>query len=82
MRKVRPYIEKIEKQSSTWKYKYKSLKGQFDQLTKELAAKQARIDALMMEFCPGEMPVEQKRNWEQHQTTPPQNLKVSADVPT
>lgn len=32
-----------------------------------LNAKQAKIDRLMMEFCPGEMSASQKRNWARHQ---------------
>lgn len=32
-----------------------------------LAAKQAKIDALMLEFCPGEMSAEQRAEWAKHQ---------------
>lgn len=34
---------------------------------KEIAAKQAEIDRLMLEFCPQEMTPEQVANWEAHQ---------------
>lgn len=39
-----------------------------------LDAKQAKIDALMMEFCPGEMSREQREEWAKHQQP------VSADL--
>lgn len=32
-----------------------------------LSRKQARIDALMLEFCPGEMSAEQRAEWAEHQ---------------
>lgn len=38
-----------------------------EQLLRALDAKQAKIDALMMEFCPGEMSAEQRMEWEKHQ---------------
>lgn len=33
----------------------------------QLAAKQAEIDALMLEYCPNEMTEEQKAEWAAHQ---------------
>ncbi len=36
-------------------------------LLRALDAKQAKIDALMLEFCPGEMSAEQRAEWEKHQ---------------
>jgi hypothetical protein len=36
-------------------------------LLSALDAKQAKIDALMLEFCPGEMSAEQRAEWEKHQ---------------
>ena len=33
----------------------------------EVAALQARIDALMLEYCPDEMTPEQVANWAKHQ---------------
>jgi hypothetical protein len=36
-------------------------------LLDELARRQAKIDALMLEFCPGEMTPEQVENWTRHQ---------------
>lgn len=38
-----------------------------DNLTNALYAKQAKIDALMLEFCPGEMPAEQRAEWAKNQ---------------
>ncbi len=37
------------------------------ELVKECEAKQAQIDALMLEYCPDEMTTEQIDNWEKHQ---------------
>jgi hypothetical protein len=36
-------------------------------LMSALESKQARIDALMLEFCPGEMSAEQRAEWAEHQ---------------
>lgn len=36
-------------------------------LLEERKAMQAKIDALMLEFCPGEMTAEQVENWASHQ---------------
>lgn len=36
-------------------------------LQKELASKQAKIDSLMLEYCPDEMTVEQTDEWARHQ---------------
>lgn len=38
-----------------------------EELKRELAAKQAQIDALMLEFCPDEMTDEQRANWARNQ---------------
>lgn len=38
-----------------------------ESLIRALHAKQAKIDALMLEFCPGEMSAEQKAEWATHQ---------------
>lgn len=40
-------------------------------LLRALDAKQAKIDALMMEFCPGEMSKEQREEWAKHQQPVP-----------
>lgn len=39
------------------------------ELTQQLAAKQARIDELMLEYCPNEMTEEQLEEWSKHQRT-------------
>lgn len=36
-------------------------------LKRALDAKQSKIDALMFEFCPGEMSAKQRANWAKHQ---------------
>jgi hypothetical protein len=37
------------------------------ELRKDAASKQAKIDALMLEYCPDEMTPEQLGEWEKHQ---------------
>jgi hypothetical protein len=37
------------------------------ELEQQLAANQAKIDALMLEYCPDEMTPEQVANWAAHQ---------------
>lgn len=44
-----------------------SLRAALLQYEKNEDAKQARIDALMLEFCPDEMTEEQLANWAAHQ---------------
>jgi signal transduction histidine kinase len=44
-----------------------ALRRSVDNLMKTVDAKQAKIDALMQEFCPGEMSAEQRQRWEDHQ---------------
>jgi len=41
-----------------------ALNERIKQLESELAAKQAKIDALMLQYCPDEMSQEQISNWE------------------
>ena len=38
-----------------------------DKLKSVSEAKQAKIDSLMLEYCPDEMTKEQIENWEKHQ---------------
>jgi len=38
------------------------------QLERELAAKQAEIDRLKLEYCPNEMTMQQRMEWAKHQT--------------
>jgi len=44
-----------------------ALIGRADRAEAEAAAKQARIDELMLEYCPDEMTPEQIENWKRHQ---------------
>ena len=44
-----------------------------DELSTKLAAAQARIDELMLEFCPDEMTPEQLANWAAHQRAVPES---------
>lgn len=43
----------------------------WDNRNKEVMALQAKIDALMLEFCPKEMTIEQMKAWEKHQVGAP-----------
>lgn len=43
------------------------LQARVAELEREVAAKQARIDALMIEYCPDEMTPEQVAEWARHQ---------------
>lgn len=45
----------------------KELADKVMDLVQENEAKQAKIDALMLEFCPDEMPPEQVEEWRKHQ---------------
>jgi len=44
---------------------------QISVLQKQLQAKQAKIDALMLEFCPEVITTEQFENWAKHQVKNP-----------
>lgn len=44
-----------------------ALQREINQLRKDLEALQAKIDRLMLEYCPEEMTEEQKANWAKHQ---------------
>lgn len=53
-------IEQLEAENA-------SLKEQLAAAQKDAEAKQAQIDALMLEYCPTEMMQEQLENWATHQ---------------
>ena len=42
-------------------------RAEIERLRAQVAALQARVDALMLEFCPDEMNEEQLENWARHQ---------------
>ena len=42
----------------------------------DLNAQKAKIDRLMLEYCPDEMTEDQKENWAKHQRPVTPNLKV------
>ena len=46
---------------------YAALQEQNSSLSRRIESHQARIDALMLEFCPDEMTAEQKAEWAGHQ---------------
>ncbi|MES2730012.1 MAG: hypothetical protein V4621_07980 [Pseudomonadota bacterium] len=45
---------------------------EMEALQRAVQAKQAEIDRLMLEFCPGEMTAEQMAEWERHQRRVPE----------
>lgn len=55
----------------------KELEAEFERVTKELNAKQAVIDSLMLEFCPNEMTSEQLAEWARSQRPAPAVSGVS-----
>jgi hypothetical protein len=59
-------MSKYATQADYWKAKAESL--------------QAKVDALMLEYCPEEMTPEQKANWAAHQVaaTPEQEAAIDA----
>ena len=44
-----------------------ALQAENERLRKENGVKQARIDSLMLEYCPDEMSTEQLKTWGEHQ---------------
>jgi hypothetical protein len=55
---------------TTWEEMSRCYLEQFDRaerLQRELNAKQAVLDRVMLEYCPGEMTEEQMTNWKKHQ---------------
>lgn len=43
------------------------LVAEIEDLKKQVASKQAEIDGLMLEYCPGDMTTEQIEEWCRHQ---------------
>ena len=58
----------------------KSTTAMFNRLAKTLDAKQAKIDSLMLEFCPDEMTEEQKAEWASHRRPAPIELQRAIDA--
>ena len=50
------------------------------ELLAEMDARQARIDALMLEYCPDEMMVEQRANWAEHQRPVDRKTQAAIDA--
>ena len=51
-----------------------------DKLCEQLAAAQAKIDALMLEYCPDEMTHEQLSSWASHQVTATPDEQAAIDA--
>ncbi|NLH94321.1 MAG: hypothetical protein GX466_08945 [Candidatus Cloacimonetes bacterium] len=51
----------------------KALRDTENELRQQLAAKQAEVDALMLEYCPSEMSQEQLDTWAAHQRPAKEN---------
>lgn len=47
------------------------MEARCDTYFRAMESKQAKIDALMLEFCPGEMSAEQRAEWARNQTSAP-----------
>jgi hypothetical protein len=58
---------RTEKQQSRYGFRWNHLLRDRRDLLAIVDAKQARIDALMLEFCPDEMDAEQRAEWANHQ---------------
>ena len=54
------YIEQQEKELT-------DLRARLEKAERDAASKQARIDEMMLEYCPDEMTHEQKEGWGKHQ---------------
>ena len=46
---------------------YDALADRVEAVERDAASKQARIDALMLEYCPDEMTPDQREEWARHQ---------------
>ena len=63
-------LDYVVDENGTWATKGAALKWYRKELAeakRQLEAKQAIIDRLMLEYCPNEMSVEQLVNWSNHQ---------------
>ena len=57
----------------SYQSKVTTLQAEVARLKGLVAARDARIDALMLEFCPSEMSKEQVANWMKHQRVVPES---------
>ena len=57
----------IQLSESVHQDNYRVYNTAIENLHKKLAAAQAKIDALMLEYCPEEMTEDQLQEWERHQ---------------
>ena len=57
-----------------------SLSTRLAQAERERDSAQARVDALMLEFCPDEMTEEQTVNWARHQQRVPPDQEASLNA--
>lgn len=75
--KVARLMEQASEQLKTLAYQ---VRNGADVLMAEVDARQAKIDALMLEFCPDEMTAEQKENWARNQR-PAKSFTANAASP-
>lgn len=59
--------ERIANENASNRLRAERAEARVAELEREVAAKQARIDALMLEYCPDEMTPEQVAEWARHQ---------------
>jgi predicted RNase H-like nuclease (RuvC/YqgF family) len=60
--------DRYEAATKYWNPVYELLLTEKNELEKKLQEAQAKIDSLMLEYCPDEMTPEQIENWKRHQT--------------
>jgi hypothetical protein len=65
-----------------WKGLYDGMSTLCEQQQRRASAAEARVDALMLEYCPDEMTPEQVENWKRHQraATPEEEADVEAAI--
>lgn len=64
--------------AACWEYAARHLSRELSEARADAAAKQARIDALMLEYCPTEMTNAQLAEWAGHQK--PVSVERAADI--
>jgi hypothetical protein len=67
------------KEAVSYKQQLAEMRVRVDNLYHAVDSKQAKIDALMLEFCPGEMSAEQKAEWARNQVAGDPLAPTSAD---
>ena len=64
---IRSHVEPLRQQLDAANTLINKYREETTSLRQQVAAKQAEVDALMLEYCPSEMSQEQLNNWAAHQ---------------